>query len=438
MKVSNINNINNKQQNFKGGLTGVAKVADIFLKSQENLSSTRFIQDTATNWAPKAIFARSKADFAEMTFLEFLESAIFYFASPILGEKLFRNKVFNKFSPKNIRETVNKQIPNTVEQITKNSALTDEIKKRAISTKAGIVLACAAIPIAEYTLSFAKNLFTLKTFKKSNFNNIANLDKNQNEKEDKAQQEKVEKNAKTQLKKAALYSALGVGAGILLATNGHKSEALQKISKTILEPGKAVGNLVKSEKTKNILNKFSLDFANNNGKLALSKGQLALTAILGLFGYSKAAEDRGKLDVAEVWTRVPLVVFYTIFGGELFEKGFTKILEKKNKFPDILQKTAEGKVKLPTRAELPAIAEKTAKLKNSTVTKELTRLTKEKAFVEAVPYAFSLLFMGFTLSAITRLWTQFRYNQQAKELLKTNKDNFFEVEPPEVFKNFNK
>ena len=438
MKISNINNINNRQQSFKSELTGVAKIADIFLKSQENLSSTRFIQDTATNWAPKAIFARSKADFAEMTFLELLESGIFYFASPILGEKLFRNNVFNKFAPKNLRETINKEIPNTVEQITKNSALTDEVKKRAISTKAGIVLACAAIPIAEYTLSFAKNLFTLKTFKKSNFNNIANLDKNQNEKEDKAQQEKVEKSAKTQLKKAALYSALGVGAGILLATNGHKSEALQKISKTILEPGKAVGNLVKSEKTKNILNKFSLDFANNNGKLALSKGQLALTAILGLFGYSKAAEDRGKLDVAEVWTRVPLVVFYTIFGGELFEKGFTKILEKRNKFPDILQKTAEGKVKLPTRAELPAIAEKTAKLKNSTVTKELTRLTKEKAFVEAVPYAFSLLFMGFTLSAITRLWTQFRYNQQAKELLKTNKDNFFEVEPPEVFKNFNK
>ncbi|MBQ8887450.1 MAG: hypothetical protein IJY61_07105 [Candidatus Gastranaerophilales bacterium] len=436
MKVSNINNIN-RQQSFKSNLTGVAKVADIFLKSQENLSSTRFIQDTATNWAPKAIFARSKADFAEMTFLEFLESGIFYFASPLLGEKLFRNNVFNKFSPKNIRETVNKQIPNTVEQITKNPTLTDEVKKRAISTKAGIVLACAAIPIAEYTLSFAKNLFTLKTFNKSNFNNIANLDKNNNEKEDKAQQERVEKSAKNQLKKAAIYSAVGVGAGALLAVNGHKSEALQNVSKAILEPGKAVGKFVKSEKVKNTLGKFSLDFANNNGKLALSKGQLALTAILGLFGYSKAAEDRGKLDVAEVWTRVPLVVFYTIFGGELFEKGFTKILEKKNKFPDILQKTAEGKVKLPTRAELPALAEKAAKLKNSTQTKELARLTKEKAFVEAVPYAFSLIFMGFTLSAITRLWTQFRYNHQAHELLKTKQETKFEFEHPEIFKNFN-
>ena len=79
-------------------------------ESQENLSSTRFIQDTATNWAPKAIFSRSKADFAEMSFLEFLESAIFYFASPILGEKLFRNKVFKNLSPKPLREIVNKQI----------------------------------------------------------------------------------------------------------------------------------------------------------------------------------------------------------------------------------------------------------------------------------------------------------------------------------------
>ena len=440
MKVSNINNINNNKQSFKNGLTGVAKVADIFLKSQENLSSTRFIQDTATNWAPKAIFARSKADFAEMTFLEFLESAIFYFASPILGEKLFRNKIFNKFSPKNIRETVNKQIPNSVEQITKNTVITEEVKRRAISTKAGIVLACAAIPIAEYTLSFAKNLFTLKTFKKSNFNNIANLDKNKNEKEDKTQQEKVEKSAKKQLKKAAIYSAIGVSAGALLALNGHKSDSLQKISKTILEPGKALGKLVKSEKAKNTLGKFSLDFANNNGKLALSKGQLALTAILGLFGYSKAAEDRGKLDVAEVWTRVPLVVFYTIFGGELFEKGFTKILEKKNKFPEILKKTAEGKVKLPTRAELPALAEKAAKLKNSTPAKELSRLTKEKAFVEVVPYAFSLVFMGFTLSAITRLWTQFRYNHQNKQEAKKEID-FFTYErsqTPEIFKNFEK
>ena len=453
--INNKNNTNNPKtklksnkhtQSFKGAaaLTGAAKAADLFIKSQENLSSTRFIQDTATNWLPKAIFSRSKADFAEMSFLEFLESGIFYFASPLLGEKLFRNKVFKNFTPAALKDKVNEQIPKTVEEITKNTALTDEVKKRAISTKAGIVLACTAIPVAEYTLSFAKNLFTLKTFKKSNFNNIANLDKNNNEKEDIEQQKRVETNSKKQLKKAAIISAAGVFAGAGLALTGYKSDTLQKVSKTILEPGKAAANLidkagVHSEKLQNTLSRFSLDFSNNNGKLALSKGQLALTAILGLLGYSKAAEDRGKLDVAEVWTRVPLVVFYTIFGAELFEKGFTKVLEKKNKFPDILQKTADGKLNIPTREQLPELAEKISKTKNTNTAEELARLTKEKAFISAVPYAFSLLFMGFTLSAITRLWTQYRYNHQQKEEAE-NKLDFVtfakQQETPEIYKEF--
>ena len=446
----NLNNNNNKkQQTFKGanGLNGVAKAADLFIKSQENLSSTRFIQDTITNWAPKAVFSRSTADFAEMSFLEFLESGIFYFASPFLGEKLFRNS-FKNFAPKNIREKVNEQLPKTVAEITKNTGLTDEVKKRAVSTKAGIVLACTAIPVAEYTLSFAKNLFTLKTFKKSNFDNIANLDAKENTTEDKKQQELVEKHSKYQLKKAAVISAAGIAAGAVLAANGHKSDKLQALSKTILEPGKAAASAltkagVKSDKVKNTISKFSLDFANENGKLALSKGQLALTAILGLFGYSKAAEDRGKRDVAEVWTRVPLVVFYTIFGSELFEKGFGKILEKKNKFPDLLQKNAEGKLVTPARKELPELAKKIAAAKKTDPTKELARLTKEKAFISAVPYAFSIVFMGLTLSAITRLTTQLRYNHQAKENNKEDKtaintfNNLIKSTAPEIYKEFN-
>ena len=53
---NNNKTLNNNIQSFKAAgtntLTGIAKAADIFIKSQENLSSTRFIQDTATNWAP--------------------------------------------------------------------------------------------------------------------------------------------------------------------------------------------------------------------------------------------------------------------------------------------------------------------------------------------------------------------------------------------------
>ncbi len=440
---SKLHNNNKSNPSFKHDLTGLAKAADIFIKSQENLSSTRFIQDTATNWAPKAVFARSKADFAEMSFLEFLESGIFYFASPILGEKLFRNKIFNgkSFTPENIAKKVDEQIPKTVEEITKNKEISEEIKKRAISKKAGIVLACTAIPVAEYTLSFAKNLFTLKTFHKGNFNNIANLDENGRETENPEQQERIEKNAKKQLKKAAIISAAGVAAGAGLALKGHKYEFLQNVSKAVLNPGKAAAEGLKkagvtNKKITDTISQFSLDFANDNGKLALSKGQLAFTAILGLFGYSKAAQDRGRLDVLEVWTRVPLVVFYTIFGSELFQKGFEKILEKKNKFPDLLKKNKDGKLVTPKREELPELAKKLAAKRGSDAGEELSRLTKQKAFVEGVPYAFSLLFMGLTLSGITRFWTQYRYDNQNKEDAHNNM-KFLPIskgQTPDIFK----
>ncbi len=421
MRINNINNETKtyKNPNFKGAGSFALKASEIFIKSQENLSSTRFIQDTATNWAPKAVFARSKVDFAEMSFLEFIESAIFYFMIPVFGEKIFRNGLFKKFQPKNLQKTVNNQLSKTVKEIAENKTLNQEIKKRAITTKAGIVLACAMVPVAEYTLSFAKNLFTLKTFKKSNFNSIANLDKGKNEHESKLHQEKVEKSAKKHLILAGIISTAGIVLGSLLALNGHKSDKLQKLSKNILNPGELVSNLtrkagIKNEKVLNGLKKFSLDFASDNGKLALSKGQLGLTATIGLLGYSKAAGDRGKLDKQEVWTRVPLVVLYTTFGSELLEKGFIGLLSKKNKFPDLLRKDLNGKISIPSSKELPKIAEKLAELRKTNVADELSKLTKQKAIASLVPYLFSIVAMGFTLSAITRFWTQHRYNVEHK------------------------
>lgn len=432
---SNAENKRNSIQ-FKGSDFGI-KVLDTFIKSQENLSSTRFIQDTATNWLPKAVFSRSKADFAEMSFLEFLESAIFYFAPPVIGEHLFRNKIFKTIQPKEIKDKVVELIPKSVETIKNNKTLTDTIKNQSIATKAGIALACACIPVAEYNLSFAKNLFTLKAFKKADFNNIANL--NDTQEENKEQQQKVEKHSKRQLLKAGIYSALALAGGIILATKGKDSKTLQKISETILEPGKKISEkLHKKGIKKEGLDKFlgeylKFDFDEDKGKLALSKGQLALTAISGLFGYSKAAKDRGELDHKEVWTRVPLVVFYTIFGSSLFDAGFKRILANKNKFPDLIQKTAEGKIKdVPKRADLPKIAQAVSKAKNTNAKDELKRLTKEKAFITGVPYAFSLLFMGFTLSLITRLWTQYRYDKMNKD---ANKALSFELFHKEFMKN---
>lgn len=427
------NNINLKSKNFirqtnnnnlsfqatPKAFTKGTKFLDGFLKSQENLSSTRFIQGTLTNWFPKAVLSRSFIDFSEFTFLEFLESGIFYFAAPFFGEHLFRNKLFKAVQPKNIKDTVTKNLSKSLDEIKSSKALDSVMKNRLTATKAGVVLACITVPALEYALGFAKNLFTLKVFKVSDFNNVANLSKEKTE--NKEQQNRVETHSKSVLKKMGLLSVAGIASGLALSAFGHKSRVLGKFSEALLEPGEQISKLlhklgIKSEGTDNFLKDYlKLDFVNNNGKLSLSKGQLAVTCITGLFGYSSAAKDRGKLDFYEVWTRVPLVVLYTIFGSAVLDAGFKKILADKGKYPELIKRNAKGVIEnVPTRKELPAIAEKLSKLNKTSVDDELAKLIKQKAVITGVPYLFSLVTMGFVLSAVSRIWTKYRYNQQQK------------------------
>lgn len=394
-----------------------SRLANGFVKSQDNLKVTRFLQDVATNWVPKAVFTRSLADFAEMTFLEYTESSLFYFAPAIFG-KVFR-KGFLKFQPEHLRKAVDSNIAKSVEQILKDKALEkNSIAKRTIATKAAIILACTAIPAGEYALSFAKNLFTLKLFKKSDFNNIANLNKDQVE--NKEQQERVRKSAIKHIKNAGLLSLGGLGASFIFAKYGHKSEALQKASSLLLQPGAHIANGLKkvglhSQGFEKFLKKYiTPDFYSDNGKLTLSKGQLLVSTVSGFFGYSEAGKDRGRLDQLEVLTRVPLVVVYTVFGSAAFDHFFNKVLIKKNIFPDVIKKNKDGETVITETKELESVAEKIAKNKNTSKQLEWEKLIKQKAIVKGVPYAFGIVFMGFLLAGITRFWTQYRFNHSKK------------------------
>lgn len=409
---------NSTQQTFQGaGLSKSTKLLDGFLKSQENLSSTRFIQGTLTNWFPKAVLSRSFIDFSEFTFLEFIESGIFYFAAPFFGEKLYRNKLFKAVQPKKYKDIITKNVSKSLEEI-KKSDFNQETKNRLITTKGGIILSCVAVPALEYALGFAKNLFTLKVFKVSDFNNVANL--NKDKKENEVQQKKVESHSKKVLLKTGAVIAGSIATGVALATKGYKSKFAVKFSEILLEPGVNISKLlhklgVKSDKTDKFLEEYlKLDFE-NKGKFALSKGQLAVTCITGLFGYSAAAKDRGKLDLYEVWTRVPLVVLYTIFGSAVLDSGFKKYLATKGKFPELIKKNQNGTIApVPKRNDLPQIAEKLAKINKTSINKELETLTKQKAVITGVPYLFSLVTMGFVLSGVSRLWTKYRYDHQTK------------------------
>lgn len=418
----------------------INRAAHSFVKTQEDLKVTRFIQCEITNLTPKAVFARSIADISENAFLELSEASLFFFAPAVLG-KFFR-KISSKFIPKNLRDEVDALIPRSAEHLVTRK---DEAAKRALSLKAAIILACTAIPAGEYALSFAKNLFTLHVFKKSDFNNVVNLNKEQ--KEDEKQQKRVKDSAHRHIKNAGLVSLGGLAASLVFAKFGHKSEVLQKASSLILQPGAHIANGLKkiglhSEGFEKFLKKYitpdfdsTFNAETNKEELTLSKGQLLVSTLAGFFGYSAAGKDRGRLDQLEVWTRVPLVVFYTVFGSDLFEHVFKKNLIKHNKFSDLLKKDGNEIAKIPSLKEIKALAVKIAKEKGSTESAEYSRLVKEKAYIVGVPYLFTLLTMGFLLAGINRFWTQYRFNHLNSSDKDENKFKGFAQPKPLAFKN---
>ena len=405
MKTNNITFGTNPQK-LINTLPGALKPAAKLMASQEGanaLSNIRFVQDTVTNWAPKAIFSRSKADFAETSFLEFAESFLVYYCPKILGENVFR-KAYSKKLGKTLGEKISKPLA----ELKKDVSIQNEDLKKLAPIKAAIALSCLAIPLTEFSLNYIKNLFTLKVFKQADFDNIANLNK----------KDKIEKDeTKTKVKNSAIKNiatALGLfggclGLSILLVKKGQHSKALQKFSDTLLDPGNKL--FPQNKKRADFINKyFSIDFADNNGKLALSRGQLTSCVVIGGVGYFGASKDRGKQNFLETLFRYPLVGFYVITGSELFEKGFKKILKNKDSFKNIIKPNLD----VPKFTELPQIAENLARQNKSSVESEFAKLTKQKAIISGIPFLFSLGFMGLFVAGISRAFTQFRYDHDHK------------------------
>ena len=153
------------------------KAASQFVAHKENasgLSTSRFIQDTATCLVPKAVFSRSKADLAENSFLELSESALVYFAPAFIGEKIAR-KIYSK----NLSVEAKKLIAKSGSDLLKEK---NALNRTVLPAKAAIALSALFIPLTEFTLNYFKNLMTLKVFKKGDFNNIANLENSKDDK----------------------------------------------------------------------------------------------------------------------------------------------------------------------------------------------------------------------------------------------------------------
>lgn len=428
-------------------------------EAEGSLAHIRFAQDTIVNWVPKAIMSRSLTDFADMSFLEHAENLLVYYGGKLLGEGLFRKPYAKKLG-----EKLEQKVPIRAEKILSDNKISADDKKKLMPVKAAIAISALAIPLAEYSLNYIKNIMTLKFFKQADFNNIANL--NKDKREDIAKQKQVRESSKKHIMLAAGLFIGCLGSSALLLRKGRDSKFLQSISETILAPGnkifkpksndkKAIAKA--AEKAKTFNKYFSIDFdsvdvkdkfgnlvkdkfGNTKKKLALSTGQLMACVLIGFAGYMGAAKDRGKQNMLEVLFRYPIVTFYVITGADLFIAGFKKLLGKTGKCKELLEAEAANKKineqkiatgdenliehEMPRLKDLPKLAEKLAAKKGiknevefkKAVEAEFEKLFKQKATIIGVPTLFSLIVMGFFVAGYSRLFTQYRYNKEkAKE-----------------------
>lgn len=355
------------------------------------LSNIRFIQDSATGLVPKAVFARSKADLAENTFLELSESALVYYCPALLGEKVFR-KLYTKKLPKNLNDIVS----TPAAKLLKNKSLDN---KKLMPVKAALALSGFLIPLVEFTLNYIKNLMTLKMFKQADFENIANLKNDKTENSEQAK--KVKDSAIKNIKLAGMIYGGCLGLAGLLLKRGQNSKLLQNFSEVILAPGTKF--FKNSPKKEEFFNKFfSLDFADNNGKLSMSRGQLTSCVLVGGAGYFGASKDRGKQNFLENLFRYPVVGFYIIYGNEFLEKCFKKLLYKTGKCKDVLNE----KLEVPRFDELQKFAQQHGK--------DYKKLLKQKVVIAGIPLLFGIGVMGFFITKSSNLFTKFRYNREQK------------------------
>lgn len=392
------------------------KLAAKFINLQESeadLSTQRIGQELLTNTLPKSLFARSVVDLCDNAFREIFENIIVYLGPKFVGEKVFKKAYAAKLD-KGLQATVYTE----AKDILKDNKITKSDKRELMPVKAAIAVSALSIPLAEYSLSYVKNLFTLKMFKQADFNNIANLNKEKVEKDE--HQKQVENSAKSHVKLTGGLIAACLAFSALLVTKGKDSKALNHISEAVLAPGSKF--FKNNEKYKNFFNKyFGLDFATKEihdetgkvvlRKLAISKGQIVASVIAGFFGYTGAAKDRGKQDYKEILYRFPLVGLYAIVGNDLFVKGFNNYLKKSGKCKELFEAQAKNKNKMPKLMELGEFAHELASKNGTTAKAEFEKLLKQKKILIGAPVLFGFTIMGLFVAGCSRYFTQYRYNK---------------------------
>lgn len=283
----------------------------------------QFAVDTMGVWAPKApvSLTRSKLQFFEDTFLEFVEDGAFYFTIPIAG--LILAKTINKLYGLDLKgDKVQKRLGTSLKDLSHHWP--NEVTNKLIASKSGAAFGALGAALAfEFMIQHMKNVVTAKQFKTTNFTGVAGLEKSRTSIHD-GEDDPVAKAKKRSLQVGGLTATTILGALLLPKMIGHFNwhGAAAKVLK-------------------------HFDFESNLKKGAYFDTQKrfqALLTLVGLAGYLDASRD--KLEWKEQLTRLGVVIPYLMFGKELTGNALASLSNRffKLKVDNVDNKAKDGHI----------------------------------------------------------------------------------------------
>ncbi len=369
---------------------------------------TKFAQDTGVGWLPKLVVSRTLVEGLEVSFLEFMESAMAYFLPFWGGPKLAR--LFHAAAGGQARLD-RKLLTRPVEKLSKAEAA------RAVPVKAAVIIATigAIGLLGESLVNYGKNLLTAHFFQKDRFIDVVNLRQGQM-RGDARNSPQVRKSRNRIAQVLMAFGGLMAGS-LALARFGHR---LPKGMQTLLHSG---------------VKRFDFDFSKGS-RYSIGRGLLGAIMLTSMFPYLDSARDR--YERLETLCRLPVVFLYILFGQELLQKGMLKtmpglfrgILKKESQSAqkqvmslseiaqDALQKAA-AQHHLPLSAkELQLDRLSDAILK--TAARNMQAPLRAKALHVAAPLGVGILGTGFGLGLLNRFLTAYRYQCQQQQPLQSS------------------
>jgi hypothetical protein len=375
----------------------MTKVFDT-VESTVGASHAVFLQDTGTVWLPKFAVARSWAERFECSFVEFVESAFFYYMVPLSAGQWFQ-KMYRKMAPGNVSL---KDLMKPVKDLTlAERQLILPVKAACLLSGFGIVTIGG-----EYALNFIKNLMTEGFFKKSRFTDVINLNGNtaSHKKGNKPQRTDVTEHAIKRIAQCwALCAAMLAGSAWMAKNGGKYPKLLNGLEELLGKQG------------------FDFKYNEQSKRFGLSLPHFRAMLPIAVLGYIDAARDR--LEFMETGLRASATAFFLGWGSPMLQNWAAK--RYGHSMSGLMTKKGDVKTLQTLFADSIAHAQKTVPsgdtqaLVNASKAYLLPRLTR-KTQLYLLPISAGMMGVGLLVALMTQFWTRFRFKaiqQQERDFI---------------------